>query len=196
VSTIRRVCVFCGARPGRRPEYTTAARRLGRVLAAAGVELVYGGSSLGLMAEVANAVLDHDGNVTGVIPGHLLEREIPHEGLTELCVVETMHERKKLMFDLSDAFIALPGGLGTLEELSEILTWSQLGLHVKPVGLLDVADYFGGLITFLDHAVAEGFLHPEHRRLLLASDEPEGVLDQLREFEAPPTERWMDGAQR
>src|SRR6058998_329371 len=191
MAALRRVCVFCGSKPGARPEYADAARALAATLVAAGIDLVYGGGRVGLMGVIADAVLDAGGQVIGVIPDHMSDREIAHYGLTDLRVVGSMHERKALMYDLSDGFIALPGGLGTLEELFEITTWSQLGLHVKPTGFLDVAGYFDLLVAFLDHLTAEGFVKPQHRRLLVAERRPDRLLDALRAFEPPPLPRWL-----
>jgi uncharacterized protein (TIGR00730 family) len=165
-------------------------------LVAEGVGLVYGGGATGLMGEVADGVLAGGGEVIGVIPRHMTSREVAHYGLSDLRVVDSMHERKALMYDLSDGFVALPGGLGTLEELFEIVTWSQLGLHVKPTGLLDVGGYFALLVEFLDHIVAEGFVKKEHRRLLVVEERPERLLAELRTFEPPPLPRWLDDAAR
>lgn len=186
------VCVFCGSREGRRPEYQRTAAAFGQLLASEGTGLVYGGSSLGIMAAAANGALARGGRVVGVIPEHLREREPPKDDLTELLVVDTMHERKTLMFERADAFVALPGGLGTMEELFEILTWSQLGLHAKPVGLLNVAGYFSPLIEFLDHTVEEGFVAPAHRDLLLHDDDASRLMRRLRRFEPPATGGWLD----
>jgi uncharacterized protein (TIGR00730 family) len=182
MAAMRRVCVFCGSKHGVRPEYTEAARAMGTALAAAGIDLVYGGGKVGLMGEVADAVLDAGGEVIGVIPDHMSDREIAHYGLTDLRVVGSMHERKALMYELSDGFLALPGGLGTLEELFEITTWSQLGLHAKPTGLLDVAGFYAPLVGFLDQLVAEGFVADRHRRLLRVAATPTALLDQLAAF--------------
>ncbi len=191
---LRWVCVFCGSRDGARPEYGKTAGAFGELLAAEGTGLVYGGSSLGIMSAIADGVLSGGGRVVGVIPEHLREREPPRTDLTELVVVDTMHERKTQMFDRADGFVALPGGLGTMEELFEILTWSQLGLHAKPVGLFNVADYFAPLIEFLDHTVEEGFVTPAHRDLLLHDDDPSRLLRRLRDFEPPVTRGWLDEA--
>lgn len=177
---IRRVCVYCGSRPGARPAYAEAAARLGALLAAEGIGVVTGGGRVGLMGAVADAVLEAGGEAIGVIPQALLDREVGHEGMTELYVVQTMHERKALMADLADAFVAMPGGLGTLEEIAEALTWAQLGIHTKPCGLLDVDGYYRPLARFLDHAVAQGFVHPEHRSALVVATEAEPLLDGLR----------------
>jgi uncharacterized protein (TIGR00730 family) len=174
-----RVCVFCGSSPGARPAYLAAARELGEQLAARGLGLVYGGASVGLMGELADAVLAAGGEAIGVIPGRLLERELAHAGLTELHVVETMHERKALMAQLSDAFLVLPGGAGTLDEFFEALTWRQLGLHSKPLALLDVEGFFEPLLALADHLVAEGFLQAEFRALLLVEREAATLLERL-----------------
>ncbi|HEV7467353.1 MAG TPA: TIGR00730 family Rossman fold protein [Candidatus Dormibacteraeota bacterium] len=179
------VCVFCGSYTGDRSEYRQAAVDLGEALVARGVRLVYGGGRIGLMGVVADAVLAAGGEVVGVIPAHLSAREVAHSGVTDLRVVGSMHERKQLMFDLSDAFIALPGGLGTLEELLEITTWAGLDLHRKPIGLLDVLGYFDGLVTLLDHAVLSGFLTPRNRGLILLDLDPDALLDRLEAHLAP-----------
>jgi uncharacterized protein (TIGR00730 family) len=189
---LRRVCVFTGSSPGAQPAYTEAAEALGRTLAERGLELVYGGAQVGLMGTVADAALASGGHVVGVLPEALVSKEVAHTRLSKLHVVGSMHERKALMAELSDAFIALPGGLGTLEELAEVLTWAQLGLHSKPCALLDVAGYYSGLLSFLDHAVAERFVHPEHRSLLMAGDTPGALLDQLATWRAPQVEKWLD----
>ncbi len=182
---MKRICVFCGASPGRDPAHAEVARTLGRALVGRGLELVYGGGSVGLMGTVADAVLAAGGRVTGVIPQVLQIRELAHPGLTDLRVVGSMHERKALMAELSDGFVALPGGMGTLEELSEVLTWAQLGLHRRPIGLLDVAGYYGPLIAFFDQAESAGFLRPEHRRLLLVERDPGALLARFEAFRPP-----------
>ncbi|MBV9817886.1 MAG: TIGR00730 family Rossman fold protein [Solirubrobacterales bacterium] len=190
---MQRVLVFCGSSPGSRPEYAAAAAELGRVLAARGLGLVYGGASVGLMGTIADAALGGGAQVIGVIPERLMEvREVPHRGLTELRVVATMHERKALMAELSDAVAVLPGGAGTLEELFEMYTWSQLGLHDKAIGLLNVAGYWDGLLTMLDRMVAERFLRAEHRHALLVERDPEALLQRLaaQRHRAPDT--WLD----
>ncbi|MEA2517933.1 MAG: hypothetical protein QOF49_13 [Chloroflexota bacterium] len=176
---IRSICVFCGASPGTDARHLAAATATGTALARRGIRVVYGGSRLGLMGAVADAALAAGGEVIGVIPRLLVDRELAHPGLTELRVVETLHERKAQMAERADAFIALPGGLGTLEELAEVLSWAQLELHAKPVGLLDVGGYFAGLQAFLDRAVADGFLATRSRRLLLRDDEVEGLIGKL-----------------
>jgi uncharacterized protein (TIGR00730 family) len=185
----RRICVFCGASSGRAPQYAGAARALGRTLALRGIGLVTGGGRVGLMGAVADAALDAGGEVVGVIPQRLVDREVAHRGLTELRVVDTLHERKAVMADLSDGFVALPGGLGTLEELSEVTSWAQLALHSKPIGLLDVSGYFDSLLAFLDHATEEGFVAVEHRRMLVVADDAGRLLDELAAREPAP-DRW------
>jgi uncharacterized protein (TIGR00730 family) len=189
---MRRICVFCGSSPGSRPSYAAAAARLGELLASRGIGLVYGGASVGLMGTLADAVLAGGGEAIGVIPAALQARELAHGGVTRLEIVGSMHERKARMAELADAFVALPGGMGTLEELAEILTWAQLGLHARPVGLLDAAGYYQPLIQFFDRAVAEGFIRPEHRRLLLVGPEPGPLLDRFAGWEPPAVERWID----
>jgi uncharacterized protein (TIGR00730 family) len=192
---LRRVCVFCGSSLGARPDYADAARVLGAELAARGIGLVYGGAHVGLMGAVADACRQAGGEVVGVIPGSLVEAEVAHTDLDDLRIVSTMHERKALMADLSDGFVALPGGFGTLEEFCEVLTWSQLGLHspAKPCGLVDVAGFFGPLIALFDSAVDQGFLRPENRRLVLAAADPSTMLDALAGWQAPPPIRkWVD----
>jgi uncharacterized protein (TIGR00730 family) len=176
---MRRLCVFCGSRPGVREVYVESARRLGEALVARGLGLVYGAGHLGLMGALADAVLGAGGEAVGVIPQALVERELAHHGLTALHVVDSMHQRKALMADLADGFLALPGGSGTADELFEMLTWAYLGFHAKPVGLLNVASYFDALVAWLDHSVHEGFLKVQHRSLLRVADDPEALLDLL-----------------
>lgn len=189
---LERVCVFCGSSPGNAPIFVEAAREVGRALARRGVALVYGGGSVGLMGAVADATLAAGGEVIGVIPRALQLRELAHAGLTSLHVVSSMHERKAKMAELAHGFLALPGGMGTLEEFAEILTWAQLGLHERPCGLLDVGGYYRPLIAFFDQAVAEGFLRPEHRRLVLVGDGPDALLDAFLSWKPPGVERWID----
>jgi hypothetical protein len=191
VSGIRSICVYCGANAGALQDYAAAARRTAAVLSENGIAIVYGGGSVGLMGILADAALACGGSVIGVIPEHLTAREIAHDRLTELHVVRSMHERKALMMKLSDAFIALPGGLGTLEELFEILTWNQLGLHAKPCGLLNVRGYYDPLVAFLDRAVDQFFLRPEHRDLLLVENDAGRLLERLRRFEPPRVQKWF-----
>jgi uncharacterized protein (TIGR00730 family) len=194
---IQAVCVFCGSSSGCRAEYAEAARRLGEALAASGLGLVTGAGHVGLMGVLADAALAAGGRVVGVIPQALVERELAHRGLSELHVVETMHQRKALMADLSDAFIALPGGYGTLDELFEILTWAQLGIHAKPVGLLNVAGYFDPLLAWIDRAVREGFLRAEHRQVLFVSPDVGTLLEALLHAPpAPQTPKWVDAGER
>lgn len=174
------VCIFCGSRPGRDPAYLDAARTVGALLGSSGVDLVYGGGSVGLMGAVADAALAAGGRVIGVIPQVLVDMEQGHPGLTELHVVGSMHERKRMMADLASAFVALPGGLGTFEELCEILTWAVLGIHRKPCAVLDVGGYYQPLLALLDHAVAQGFLGESQRAFLTATDDPRDLLPALR----------------
>ena len=175
--SFQRICVFCGTNAGSRPEYGAAARALGQLLAEEGIELVYGGASVGIMGELADAVHEHGGHVTGIIPQQLVKKEAAHTGIPDLIVVASMHQRKSQMADMSDGFIALPGGIGTMEGFFEILTWGQLGIHRKPSGLLNVAGYFDELIKFLDHAVTEGFLTEEHRASILVESDPKKLPD-------------------
>ena len=189
---MRSVCVFCGSNSGTGVAYADAARSLARAIARRRLALVYGGGSIGLMGILADAALEAGGNVIGVTPRRLVEREVAHGGLTELRVVETMHERKALMADLSDAFVSLPGGLGTLDETFEMLTWIQLGYHRKPCALLEVNGYFEQLTAFLDHAVEQRFLTAEHRAMLIIERDPEAVLDRLASAKLPDTGKWMD----
>jgi uncharacterized protein (TIGR00730 family) len=190
---VRRVCVFCGSSPGARPAYGEATAELARVLVAEGLELVYGGADVGLMGMLADTVLAEGGEAIGVIPRALVDKEIAHNGLSDLRVVGSMHERKAVMADLSDAFVALPGGLGTLEELLEIYTWAQLGMHQKPCALLDVDGYYAGVGEFLSHAVEERFLREEHRAMLIVEREPRILIDRLRRFEPGSVRpKWID----
>ena len=189
---LRSVCVFCGSSPGRDPAFAAAARELGTRLAAQRRTLVYGGGRVGLMGLVADAALAGGARVIGVIPEALAAREVAHHGLTELRVVPSMHTRKALMADLADAFVALPGGFGTLDELFEIVTWAQLGLHAKPIGLLDVNGYFGPLLALADRAVAEAFVRPEHRRLLVVAAGVPGLLEGLDAARpGPELPKWL-----
>ena len=192
---MKRVCVFSGSSPGGDLAYRAAATDLGHRLAERGIELVYGGASVGLMGAVADAAMEGGGHVIGVIPQSLVDREIAHPAIADLRVVESMHERKALMADLSDAFVALPGGVGTLEELFEVYTWNQLGLHAKPLGLFNVRGYYDGLARFLDHAVAERFVTRQHRAMLLVSEDLDALLDGLDAWEAPRQAKWIDRSQ-
>lgn len=189
---MKRVLVFCGSSPGLRPEYVAAAEELGRLLADRELELVYGGASVGLMGAVADATLAAGGTAIGVIPNRLVEAEVAHAGLTKLHVVDTMHERKALMSELADGVIALPGGTGTLDELFELFTWSQLGLVRMPLGLLNVAGYWDPLLAFLEHAVAERFLRAEHYATLIVSLEPGALLDELAAYKPQALDKWLD----
>ena len=190
-SGVKTICVFCGSANGRREGYARSARKFGAALAAKGLGLVYGGGSIGLMGVVADAALEGGAPVVGVIPRALFRREIAHHGLTRLEVVPSMHVRKARMARLSDAFVALPGGIGTLEELFEAWTWGQLGLHAKPCGLLNVAGYFDGLIAFLDHAVDERFVREATRSMLIVGDDPSELLDRFAGYRAPTVEKWI-----
>lgn len=189
---MRSVCVFCGSSRGIDPDYTEAARSLGRTLAEANVRLVFGGGHVGLMGVLSNAALEAGGEVIGVIPGFLVERELAHSGLSDLRIVGSMHERKALMSDLSDGFITLPGGTGTLEEFFEVLTWAQLGEHEKPCGLLNVAGYYDPLLAVFDHMVDNGFLSQSNRALLLVESEPGRLLQRLDHYRPPETVKWID----
>jgi len=194
VHELRRVCVYCGSSPGRDPAYAGAAEGLGELLARRGIGVVYGGGDVGLMGTLANAAMAGGGEVIGIIPEALASKEIAHHDITELRVVASMHERKLMMADESDAFIALPGGVGTIEELVEVLTWLQLGLHRKPVSLLDVAGYWAPLVALLDHGVAERFIKPEHRAMLLVDDDPEALLAAFATWRPPALPKWIDRA--
>ena len=189
------ICVFCGSNTGSGEVYADAARALARVIVAQGLKLVYGGGNIGLMGVLADAALAAGGEVIGVTPRRLLEKEVVHRGLGDLRVVDSMHERKALMAELSDAFIALPGGLGTLEETFEVLTWTQLGFHRKPCGLLNVAGFYDGLAAFLDHAVTERFLKPEHRAMVLTGDDPVALVASLKSCRLPEVSKWIDRGQ-
>jgi uncharacterized protein (TIGR00730 family) len=191
-SLIRSVCIYAGSLDGARPEYRAGAEELARLLAAESIGIVYGGGRAGLMGAIADAAREAGTHVTGVIPRQLVEREVAHQDLDDLRIVNSMHERKALMAELADAFVAVPGGIGTLEELIEVFTWAQLGMHRKPVALLDLGGYYRGLVEFFDHAEAEGFLRPTTRSMLLVEDDPAGLLTRLREYEAPHLPQWID----
>lgn len=188
---LRSLCVYCGSNPGNDPRFVEAAKTLGGLLAARGIRLVYGGARIGIMGAVADAALAAGGEVVGVIPHALTDKEVAHEGLTELHVVDSMHQRKAMMADLSDGFIALPGGIGTFEELFEIWTWGQLGIHAKPCGLLNVAGYYDLLVAFLDGSAEAGFIRPRHRSMLLTADSAEAMLSAMRDYQPPATRRWI-----
>jgi uncharacterized protein (TIGR00730 family) len=190
---VERICVFCGASPGARPEYAEATRELARLVIAEGIGVVYGGGGVGRMGALADEVIASGGELTGVIPRALVDREIAHRDVMDMRVVGSMHERKALMAELSDAFVALPGGIGTLEELFEVYTWAQLGLHSKPCALLNVAGYYDGIADFLALAVSERFLREETRDLLLVDTDPAALIDRLRSFEPPAVvPKWID----
>jgi uncharacterized protein (TIGR00730 family) len=190
---VRRLCVFCGSSPGARPAYGEAAKELARLLVAEGIGLVYGGGQVGLMGRLADAVLAEGGEVIGVLPESLVAKEIGHPGVRDLRVVGSMHERKALMAELSDAFVALPGGLGTVEELFEVYTWTQLGLHHKPCALLDVDGYYAGIASFLAHAVEERFLREDHRSMLIVERDPRVLVERLKRFEPGAiVPKWID----
>lgn len=190
MSGIRTLCVYCGSSRGNHPDYLHAVRALGSVIAERGIRLVYGGASVGIMGALADVVLAEGGSVVGIIPEHLVRHEVAHQQLSDLRVVASMHERKALMAELSDAFVALPGGLGTIEELFEMLTWAQLDLHRKPCGVLNVRGYFDHLLAFLDHAEAEQFVRPHHRAMLQVADDAETLLTALTHYRAPGAQKW------
>ena len=192
MSEIRRLAVFCGSNPGARPEYVASARAFGRLLCARGIGIVYGGSSVGLMAALADAMLDDIGDVIGVIPRMLVEREVANKALTDLRIVGSMHERKAMMAELADGFVALPGGIGTLEEFFEIWTWGQLGMHQKPCGLLNVAGYFDPLLQFLDRAVEEKFVREVHRAMVVVESDPAVLLSRFEAYEPPRVVKWIN----
>ena len=188
---MQRVCVFCASNPGHNPAYLTLARSLGQLLAKRGHAVVFGGGRVGLMGAVADGALSAGGEVIGVMPHALVQREVAHRGLTQLHVVDSMHERKALFAELSDGFIAMPGGIGTLEELFEVWTWSHLGVHAKPIGLLDVADYWQPFVQLLDHIGQEGFLRPNTRELLLVDDNATHLLDRMTAYVPPQVTQWV-----
>ncbi len=192
---MQRICVFSGSSPGAHPDYVRSAEELARALAAQGLGLVYGGASVGLMGALADAMLDAGGEAVGVIPQALVDREIAHPGVADLRVVGSMHERKALMAELADGFVALPGGMGTLEELFEVYTWTQLGLYAKPLGLLDVRAYYAKLVGFLDHAVEERFMIVEHREMLVVEQRAEALLEGFRRWRPPARSKWIDRSQ-
>jgi uncharacterized protein (TIGR00730 family) len=192
---VQRVCVFCGSSNGVREDYVVAAQAMGTGLAKRGLGLVYGGGRVGLMGAVADAVLAAGGHVIGVIPQSLVDKEVGHNSLTDLRIVHSMHERKALMADLSNAFIAMPGGAGTMDEFFEIFTWAQLGFHRKPCALLNVASYYDPLLTFMDHAVQEGFIRAEHRDLIQVDSDPDRLLDRLTTYTPPLVDKWRDRAE-
>ncbi len=189
---MKRICVFCGSSPGGLPEYSAAAHACGVLLAQRGLTLVYGGGNVGLMGVLADAALEAGGEVVGVIPRQFIEREVAHHGVSSLMAVDTMHERKFQMAELADAFMALPGGIGTMEELFEAFTWLQLGIHAKPVGLLNIAGFYDPLLQFLSHMRQQRFLKPEHLETLLIQDDPGKLLDEFARFVPHPVAKWLD----
>lgn len=193
---MKRVCVFCGSNGGSDPRFIEAARMLAHALTDNGIGVVYGGASVGLMGALADAALERGGNVIGVIPERLMRKEIAHASLGDLRIVKSMHERKALMADLADGFVALPGGIGTLEELLEIWTWAQLGDHGKPCAIFNVAGYYNGLLNFFDQIVTAGFLKPAHRDMLIVSDEIESLLEGLQSYAPPATSKWIRNENR
>ena len=188
---MERICVYCGSSSGSTPRHLDAAHRLGQTLARRKLGLIYGGARVGLMGRVADAALEEGGEVTGIIPRAFASR-VAHEGLTKLHVVDTMHVRKNLMFEMADAFIALPGGFGTLEEILEILTWAQIGIHSKPCGIINVDGYFDSFLSFLDNTVSSGFVKPEHRRMLLVAETPEEMLQQMESYRVFEVSKWAE----
>ena len=192
MSEIRRLAVFCGSNPGARPEYIAAARSFGKLLCERGIGIVYGGSSVGLMAALADTMLDELGDIIGVIPKMLVEREVANKALADLRIVGSMHERKAMMAELADGFVALPGGVGTLEEFFEIWTWGQLGMHQKPCGLLNVAGYFDPLLQFLDRAVQEKFVRDVHRNMVVVESDPAVLLARFEAYEPPRQVKWIN----
>ena len=189
---MKKICVFCGSSVGNKPEYAAAAVTLGGLLAKKKIGLIYGGGNVGLMGVIADAVLEAGGEVIGVIPHSLAQREIEHQGLTELHVVDSMHTRKAMMAELADAFIAMPGGVGTFEEFFEAVTWTQLGLHRKPCGLLNVSGFYTPLAAFIDQAVTEGFIKPVHRASIVVDDNAERLLDTLAQVKLPDVPKWIE----
>lgn len=188
---MKRICVYCGSNPGRQPDYAQAATQLGGLLAEHGIGVVYGGASIGIMGKVADAALAGGSEVIGVIPRALATKEVAHAGLSELRVVDSMHERKALMAKLSDGFVALPGGWGTIEEIFEVLTWAQLGFHDKPCGLLNVAGYYDQLNAFLEHAMDEAFVKPDYRPMIMVEEDPATLLSRFQSYQAPVVKKWI-----
>jgi uncharacterized protein (TIGR00730 family) len=193
---MKRVCIFCGSNVGARPSYAASARAIARLLAARGIGIVYGGGNVGLMGVIADAALEAGGEVIGVIPDGLVARELAHRGLTRLHVVGSMHERKAIMADLSDAFIALPGGFGTFEEFCEAVTWTQLGIHAKPCALLNVDGYYDPLLALFDLGVREQFIRAENRRIVVASDDPSALIEALEGYRPPAVPKWIGRDER
>lgn len=192
---MKSVCVFCGSSPGADPAYRAGATAMGQAIAQRGLALIYGGGAVGLMGVVADAALAAGGEVIGIIPESLQAKEVDHRGLTRLEVVDSMHTRKARMAELSDAFVAMPGGIGTLEEIFEVWTWAQLGIHAKPLGFLDIGGFYRGLTTFLDHATGQGFMRPAHRAMAMLETEPERLLDFLASYHPTAQPKWMTPAE-
>lgn len=190
--TLKNICVYCGSNAGRQPIYAEQAQAFGRELVRRGLGLVYGGSSVGIMGVVADSVMAQGGRVIGIIPDALAKKELAHQGLSELLVVSSMHERKTLMAEKADGFIALPGGVGTLEEIFETWTWAQLGFHGKPCGLLNIGGYYDKLAAFLDHTVEESFMRPQHRAMLAVESDPAALLDRFAAYQAPTVSKWIE----
>jgi hypothetical protein len=188
---MKQICVFCGSSIGNRPEYAAAATAVGVGIARRGHELVYGGGNTGLMGTVANAALGAGGKVIGVIPSVMVDKELAHQGLTQLHVVNTMHERKAMMAVFADAFVILPGGFGTMDELYEILTWAQLGFHRKPIAILNVCGYYDPMLTFIDHLVDEGFVKQDHREVIVVGDDPDALLTRIESYQPPLVDKWL-----
>jgi uncharacterized protein (TIGR00730 family) len=195
---INAICVYCGSSPGRLPVFQEAAQQLGTEIASRGINLVYGGASVGLMGEVARAVMAGGGKVTGVIPQSIADQEVAFMGLDDLIVVNSMHERKARMAEMADGYIALPGGYGTFEEFFEVLTWAQLGMHTKPCGLLNVENYYGQLLAFLDHAVQEMFIHKPHREMILSAVDSSDLIDQMAAYDKTPINKsaWVQAMEK
>lgn len=191
MTEIRRLAVFCGSNPGARPDYIEGARTFGRLLSERGIGVVYGGANVGLMAALANEVADNLGDIIGVIPRMLVDREVANKSLDDLRIVDSMHERKAMMAELCDGFVALPGGIGTLEEFFEVWTWAQLGVHEKPCGLLNIAGYFDPLLAFLDRAVEEKFVREVHRSMVIVEDDPRRLLQRFEGYEPPRVVKWI-----
>ncbi len=192
---LKRICIFCGSNEGLNPIYKEKAEEMGELLARKGIGIVYGGGSIGLMGAIAEAAQKAGAEVIGIITKDLFDVEVANKAIPRLCVVNSMHERKSLMADLSDGFIAMPGGFGTLEEFCEVVTWSQLGVHLKPCGLLNINHFYDPLLQMCDHAVQEGFITPVDRQLILSDSDPESLIDRLNTFEVPPPSKWMSMAQ-
>lgn len=189
---MKRICVFCGSNSGVDPIYLATAEKVGKFLADNNIELVFGGGRVGLMGKIADAVMENGGKVIGIIPQALSEREVAHQGLTELHIVGSMHERKAMMADLADGFIALPGGVGTFEEFCEIVTWAQLGIHTKPCALMNVGGFYDSFIAMFDHSMNQGFIRPQHRALVLVESEIDKLYKAMLEYRPPIVEKWLD----